>query len=391
MKKTSRAWLEARRRGLTPSDMAAIIGVSGSAYEVFVKKTSFDPNETGDELADDDERVYWGTLFEKPTAEGYADKRSRAVIFLGDVLIQNPDPGLDWWVGSPDGGVLPTETPTIEPGSVITPVFEGKPPFPAAMLPAFERGLEIKQRDKDKRNEWGEPETDKVPLKVAIQGMGYMPLLRVDLVDVMVVFGGNEHVVFRIHRDDEILAMMAEAGDRFVRRHLLTGVAPDVTDGSRATREAILKRFPSHIEPLRDATPEEAALLDQHRDLKRILNIVKAPLNLVENRLRHSIGTASGLTYRGGHVYYKRDRDSVSPDWETVARRLAMTTPDGAEKLKRLATENLIVKEGQRKLRTYYNSRGETKPGEVIDVQLITKKQELPALPAPSTEEKEED
>jgi len=83
-------WLDQRRKMITASDVAAILGFDPprSAWSVYVQK------KTGEELEDTDEMMM-GRMFEEPIAQLYAIKTGRPVANMGATEIQ-VHPSIPW-------------------------------------------------------------------------------------------------------------------------------------------------------------------------------------------------------------------------------------------------------------------------------------------------------
>lgn len=193
-----REWLEARRRGIGSSDMAAILGLSryGNELTVYHDKRGILPLES-----DDSEPAYWGRANEASVADRWTMANRTVTRRVG--LIANTE--RPWQMCTLDRRVL--ECP----------------------LPAHERekcALEVKCRDKMKAPMWRKG----VPDDVLAQTLHQADTCGYDHLHVALLIGGNDYrqfTVFRSEHEQLILDLRAAAGDLWT--HVLEGRAPTLT------------------------------------------------------------------------------------------------------------------------------------------------------------------
>lgn len=93
-------WLEARRRKITGTDVAKIMGTSkwGTAYDVWRDKLNM-----SDPIPDND-RMLFGRLLEPVIIAEYARRNAVSVIDVG--MVESSDPTKEWLAVNPDGIIV---------------------------------------------------------------------------------------------------------------------------------------------------------------------------------------------------------------------------------------------------------------------------------------------
>ena len=193
------AWLQARRKGIGSSDMAAILGLSkhGNELTVYHQKRGDLPLES-----EDSEPAYWGRADEGGVAFRWTTANRTVTRRVG--LIANVD--RPWQMCTLDRRVL--ECP----------------------LPSHERekcALEVKCRDKMKASQWRKG----VPDDVLAQVLHQIDVCGYDHLHVAVRIGGNDYRQFTVHRaqhEQLVLDLRAAAEDLWLgiqagRPPVLTG------------------------------------------------------------------------------------------------------------------------------------------------------------------------
>lgn len=193
--------VHARKRGIGGSELFAALGKDPrcTRLELYKRKVG----ELPEPDLSDDPRVHFGQLLEPVIRDEFARRIGQRVIVPQQTLFHPSAPLL----GHPDG-----------------------------WMPAINKGVEIKMADKYEAAEFGEEETDQVPLRYLIQCAGYMALTEADTWHLCVLIGGNDLRMYEIPRDRELEAA------------LLAGVT----------------EFWSHVEqrrPPEPETPEDVRLL----------------------------------------------------------------------------------------------------------------------------------
>lgn len=341
--------LELRRTRLGASEL---FNVLADPYRLWHQKTTGKSPFKGDE-----EFIRMGNLFERPTADDYAFRRAQGGSPVRLLQTQTEkgepvtliDPSRPWLCGTPD--FLPVFERSIK-GQIVIPDIatihrlrdEG----------ALDRGLEIKtnsavaethlaEDDKwgdgfrvaqeeleqlladkvadpqslardlmarfslqhhiggaqaeSEEDQWGDAGTSQMPRRYLAQCAGYMALTGLpkwDLHRMRAGWGRFELVTYTVHRDPELEGLLLEAGERFVRDHLVTGIPPKPTDVE--TRFMELERlFPKENGVLRLADQMDAVILESFRDAVIALKRAEVEKDMIEAEVRRRIGEDKGI------------------------------------------------------------------------------------------------
>ncbi|TYK71035.1 YqaJ viral recombinase family protein [Comamonas sp. Z1] len=271
-------WLEIRRTGIGSSDAAAAIGLNPyqSQLELWMQKTgkgnllpTIDPN-------DDTSPMFWGTMLEPIVAAHYTKRTGNKVRRVNAVLQHSEHP---WMLANVDREVV---------GSSEVQILECKT--------AGIHGARL----------W----RDGVPEYVQLQVMHQLAVTGHRAADVAVLIGGQELRIFRIERDEVLIARLITLETRFWDM-VQQGVAP-AGDGSDSSDTALRCLFPSGAGDQVDLSDDEA-LNTTFEELLRARTDLDAVQKL-EARLRQRIqmhmGEASkALFASGGSVTWKRSKD----------------------------------------------------------------------------------
>lgn len=280
---------ELRSRGLGGTDIAAIVGLhpQRQAWDVFAEKTGL-----LERVADTtNNRMRWGKKLERLIAEAWTEVTRKDHRWCDETRI-------------------------------------GKHPFqvytPDAFSQADLRGIECKTAGLDQAKNWGEPGTDDVPQQYLVQCQWYMSAADFPRWDVAVLIAGNDFRIYTIERDGGIEAALLEEGERFWRQHIEPRVAPPMGN-SPAVAEYLKSRFPRNLSAIRQATPEELALISEYLPVRADLKALEARAEAMENQIKASIGDSEGLSIEGGKITWKAARDSQKVDWEAAAKAAGAT------------------------------------------------------------------
>ena len=158
-----------RLRGVGSSELLAALGKDHrcSRLELYKRKVG----ELPEPDLSNDERVRFGVLLEDVIRQEFARRIGCEVIVPKQTMFHPEVPLL----GHPDG-----------------------------WMPALGYGAEIKALDKFGADEFGEDETDQVPVRFLVQCTGYMALTNANRWKLCVLFGGNDLRIFDIPRDPQL-------------------------------------------------------------------------------------------------------------------------------------------------------------------------------------------
>ncbi|MFC8267761.1 YqaJ viral recombinase family protein [Streptomyces cinereoruber] len=176
-------WLQARRKGLGSSDIAAILGISryGNALSVYHDKTGGLPLES-----DDSEPALWGRIDEEGIAREWARRNRSTVRRVG--LVANVD--------------RPWQMCTLDRRVLECPLADGREKC----------AVEIKCRDKMKAGQFRKGVAD----DVLVQTLWQADVCGFDHIHVAVRLGGNDYRQFVVRVADHagLIADLREAGAR---------------------------------------------------------------------------------------------------------------------------------------------------------------------------------
>lgn len=163
------------------------------------------------------------------------------------------------------------------------------------------------KRCRDAGDRHGPPGTDQVAHQELVQLTTYMEALRSVGEQVE-----RAYLVVHDQRSDEILewvvpyneelgAMIVEAGERFWREHVGPQVVPPIT-GSELARRYLESRHPRAKVPMRDASPEELDLALRLRVLQMQRSDADDEIERIRNTLMGHIGDARGIRGAWGSI-----------------------------------------------------------------------------------------
>ncbi len=281
-------WSEVRRGGIGSSDAAAAVGLNPyqSQPELWMEKTGRAEPASND--PDMDSPMYWGTLLEPFVASAYAQKTGNRVRRVNAVL---QHPTFPYMLANIDREVV---------GNRDVQVLECKT--------AGEFGSRL----------W----RNGVPEYVEIQVQHQLAVTGQEAADVAVLLCGQKLEIFRIHRDEEVIAKLAVLEARFWD-YVERDVAPPA-DGSESADRALRLLFPgggttldfSENRQLSQAFADLVALKDEVESKRREAERLK-------QSLQQAMGDASRAVFATGEVTFKRSKDGIQLD----AKRLTQEHP----------------------------------------------------------------
>lgn len=268
--------LDGRRVTLGASEIAAVAGLDQyrSPLDVYLQKIGKAPPFEGNQFTE------WGLRLEEVIAKKYGEFMG-VQLFRSETMIMAGEP---WVCATPDRMVKAK-------GNLVGP-------------PAERWGLECKNKGFRQRSKFGEIGTDHVPDDLAAQCHWSMLVTDMPWWDIAVLFGGCEFAWFRIQRDTEIASALLEKGREFWFKHVLAGVEPPV-DASQTWTDYIRSKFRRYSDELRQATMDEDRWLRDLRTLRGRKGQLEVEEQLLENRLKNSIGESAGIIAPAGRVTWK--------------------------------------------------------------------------------------
>lgn len=298
-------WLDVRKNGIGGSDAAAAVGLSPymSPLELWLIKTGRDANLPRPDPHDTTEPIYWGTLLEPIVAASYTKQTGNKVRRVNAVLQHSTIP---FMLANVDREVV---------GNRDVQLLECKT--------AGEFGARL----------W----RDGVPEYVQLQVQHQLAVTGKQAADVAVLLCGQKLEVYRVVRDDALIARLIELEAAFWC--FVETNTPPPADGSESADRALRCLYPGAGGTV-DFT-DDCRLSSAFADLVTVRADIEARQQ-VEAKLKQAIAQAMGEADRAefetGSVSYKRSKDSSGID----LKRLLADHPH-------LATQYVITKAGSRR------------------------------------------
>ncbi|WP_416976649.1 YqaJ viral recombinase family protein [Streptomyces sp. T028] len=267
-------WRTARQTGIGGSDIAALLGMDPhrGPLKVWLEKTGQAPADRDVRL---ERAARRGHRLEGLVAEFFEEESGLTVLDSPGTL-QHIDHA--HWIANPDRLVAAPGG-----GRDAFGIWEGKTrTWRSARLEGWHG--------------------DQAPDRPAIQAHWYLTVTgyRVGYVAGLI---DDDLEWFRLERDEELCALLADAADRFWHEHVLTGIPPEA-DGLSATAELLARLWQAREEATVEVDPVEAMHLNQRRrELKDAIGALSGQLTTVENRMRQLAGDAEVATVGGKPVF----------------------------------------------------------------------------------------
>ena len=300
-------WLEVRKNGIGSSDAAAAVGLNPykSQLELWMEKTGRDENLQKPDANEDASPMYWGTLLEVFVAAHYTKKTGNRVRKVNAVLqhhehsymLANLDREV---IGAPDVQVL-----------------------------------ECKTTGMNGQRLW----RDGVPEYIVLQVQHQLCVTGKQAADVAVLVCGNDFRVYRIKRDDNMIARLIELEQRFW--HYVITDTPPPADGSDSSAAALQALYQNDTGTSIDLA-QDVEMANVFHDLLMIRKTIADAVNiesLFKQKIQQRMGNVSiALFGDSGTVSWKRSKDSTVLDVE----KLLTVQPELLERYP-------LVKEGSRR------------------------------------------
>lgn len=276
--------VRARKGCIGSSEIAAVCGLSswGSPLSIWLQKT-------GQAEVQDEEVLHFdvGDALEPVCARWYSRQMGEELENPQQVFVH---PEREWQGASPDR----------------LRVSDGRP---------------VECKVSYQSDGWGDEGSDEVPQEYVCQVQWQLDVLGADLAHVAAIIG-RQFRIYTVRRDEELIAALREAGERFWNDYVLTGTQPPVTAHER-DREWLQARFDKY-EANRLITAESV-----HEEVARGYAAARERLAAAEeqealfgNMLRELIGDAEGVAGAGWKATWKAPKAGLVTDWEAVAREL---------------------------------------------------------------------
>lgn len=275
-------WLNIRKQGIGASDASAAIGLNPykSQLELWMEKTGRDQEIPKPDPDDDSTPVFWGNVLEPIVAVQYAKKTGSKVRRINAVL-QHPNPELHWMLANLDREV--TGNPQVQI-------------------------LECKTAGINGARLWKEG----VPEYVQVQVLHQLAVTGKQAADVAVLIAGQQLEVFRIERDETMIARLIELEKQFW--HYVETDTPPPADGSASADTALRCLFPRDDGETVDLT-ENPELNQAYEELKQIRHEIaeqEKRESSLKHKLQQAMGESSKAILASGSVTWRKAKDSLS-------------------------------------------------------------------------------
>lgn len=243
-------WLEARKLGITGTDLGGLTGISkySTPIKVYLDKIGeLEPIE-------DNEAMYWGRVMEDVIAKEF-QSRNNFRINKVNAILKHLD--YEWALGNIDRLL------TNEKG---------------------EKGiLEIKTVSEYGKDAWNEEE---VPPQYMVQLQWYMFVSGATFGYFAALIGGNKYVQKYVERDEELINMLVDIANDFWENNVKKKVPP-LVDGSDASTDLLKTLYPESIEGTEIQLPDEALdLIEKREQLKEQSKELDENIKECENKLK---------------------------------------------------------------------------------------------------------
>ena len=295
-------WLTVRRQGIGSSDAAAAVGLNPykSQLQLWMEKTGRDGALPVVDPNDDQSPMYWGTLLEPIVAAHYTRRSGHRVRRVNAVL-QHPEHS--WMLANIDREVVGASDVQI---------------------------LECKTAGIHGARLW----RDGVPEYVQLQVMHQLAVTGKQAADVAVLLGGQELQVFRIERDDTLIAQLVALEQQFWGYVERDQQPP--ADGSASADLALRCLYPRDSGTTLDLSTdlEMSSVFSDLLAVREVITTQTALESQLKQRIQQRMGEATRAVFEIGEVSWKRSKDGTSldttqllKDHPEMAQTYAVTKP----------------------------------------------------------------
>jgi predicted phage-related endonuclease len=276
--------LALRRQCITSTDVGPIFGVDNyrDEFQVWTEKHGhalpWEPSP----------RMLLGKDLEQGIVKAYSRITGRQVQWADETVRH---PARPWMAASPDA-------------LVVGPQF-------------VERVVDAKLVFYDQRRKW----QLLPPEGIQLQMWWIMAVTECDVADVVALVGEDEPRIYEIERNREAERVVIAKCEEWHRRYVLGDEVPPIT-GSKASSEWLQQAFPKNITDIREATDEEVALLEEYAGVRDTRKAAEDRCGEIENQIKLAINDGEGLQWPRGKFTWKKIKDAVEVNWESLAKGL---------------------------------------------------------------------
>lgn len=286
-------WLKARRSGIGGSDVAAILGLSRykTAVDVYEDKIATDePQDVQSQAA------YFGSVLEDVVAQEFSKRTGMKIQRVNKMLRMGE---CDWMIANIDRAIV---SPEIA-GRVY--VYDEARQIETSRQISTDMILECKTASSFIADQWGPSQEDeivsgkvvtehKIPLYYETQVQWYLGVTGASVCFVAVLLGGQDFRIYRVDRDEDVIAALKEHCGKFWRENVLARVVPDPD-----TKEDVAKIFPTDNGEMVEASNEVAADIGELRNLQEQIKTLQDAQDVVKDRICAALGEKSGFLIDG--------------------------------------------------------------------------------------------
>lgn len=283
--------LLARQRGLGGTDVAAILGLNPWKAPVDIvneKHGLVAPSE-------ESEPAHWGNMLEPALCAEYEQREGVRLLWNQETII-GPEP---FMMANPDWFVLNRRK-----------LVEGKT--------SGQRG-----------EEWGDPETDEVPIHYHLQGDWYMACCNMPELDIIALFGSPVfHAdIFRLVRNPALEERIVGAAKQFWESFIV-GDMPLDDEGFLSLGGEIRHLFRRNTGRLLEGTPEVERLVLQYIEFEELADRAIQLRDETRREIEKIIMDYDGIKGEGWKVTWRNAKSRRVTDWQMVAAELGALNPE---------------------------------------------------------------
>lgn len=279
-------WLSARRKTITATDIAAILGVHPyrTPHQVYLDKHGLEPEiqENGP--------MRWGSLIEPLIAQEFTRETGLATVQAGFTVC----PTCEYFGATPD------------------------------YLIGDDALLECKTAGQWPGKNFGQEGTDEIPDHYLCQVMWQLMVTGRSVGYLAVLIGGQRFRTFTIERDDELVRRMVFHAHRFWNEYVIAENPPPLS-GHLPDTQAVNARFEETTDTVVRATSEIESLIVELGEALEAERQAKLAVQERKNRIAAFLADnqAQVLMTDAGNFTWKPSRRSTT-DWQAVAAEIGI-------------------------------------------------------------------
>ena len=281
-------WLDVRKRGIGSSDASAAIGLNPykSQLALWMEKTNRDVGLPQPNQDDDTTPVFWGVVLEPVVASQY-QRRSGNKVRKVNAVLQHPE--IPWMLANIDREVIGSHQVQI---------------------------LECKTAGINGARLWREG----VPKYVEVQVMHQLAVTGKQAADVAVLLGGQQLEVYRIERDDALIAQLIELERQFW--HCVETDTPPPADGSDSADLALRLLYPEDTGEEIDFSEDQtlSGALAELKQVRQTLAEAGKREAQLKQQLQQAMGAASKAVFATGCITWKKAKDTLAVDTDALLK-----------------------------------------------------------------------